>query len=832
MKYAFLTLLLVISAAALQAQGWRPGEMEIKLFAEKPGDIARIQRLKLATEPISRYGTLWRACVTPTELDSIRNQGLNYQVTIADLNATYHHYWDNPMVPTGYYSYEQIIAIADSLAANFPAICKKVMWGTSVGGRQLAALKISDNVDTDEAQPEVLLDGGIHGDEVGGSQYMIMYARDLCKGYGINPVYTDLINSREIWIYLMVNPDGRVNMSRYNGNFVDCNRDNGYMWNGEGNSTGAFSQPESKALRDCIFDNHFVVYTNYHSGSELLAYPWSYRADMTRDHNHINQLAGIYAATSGYTNLLYGQGYTIMYPINGSTKDVVYGSLGSIGWSMELSVDKQPPANLIQTYYAYNTPAMTEMIRRAGWGVEGTVVDSLTGKPVRATIWVGNYFPVYNDPLVGDYQKYVLPGTYAIRVEANGYKPKTVTGALVPPTGSAIKDIQLVPDQKWAGYRVISCQIPGNNFGDEGYTPGALGSADSIAYAMGKGGWIVIDMGDTIFDGPGADFRIIQHGSPAKPFQVSGSNSMDGPFTAIGSGVGTSAFDFASGPLHKCRYLLITDTETGPSLGPGVGFNLDAVEMLTPPLIVNISASNTVSCQGSGIDFTDSSVGNPTSWNWSFPGGVPATSNAQNPFHIVYTQPGTYNVSLTISNGISSTVKVFSNFITVIPYPEVKLGNDTSICDWAKLTLDAGNPGASFLWSTGQTTQTITVDSTGTGHGTHAYSVIVTSAPFCQATDTIRVSYDNCTGINQNQEQPTIIIYPNPVKGNLLNFQVRNMSGAVYQVLSPLGTILASGIITGALCHNNIPFTISAKGAYLLRVQKGGETSTLLFFVR
>jgi len=202
-----------------------------------------------------------------------------------------------------YHSYQEIIDLADSLAANFPGICKKFIFGYSIENRQLVALKISDNVSIDEPEPEVMFDGGIHGDEVGGPENIIRFARDLCLQYGTDPTVTDLINNREIWLYLMVNPDGRVHDVRYNSNGVDLNRDWPYMWDAWGGSTGACSQVESKALRECMYSNQFVVHTTYHSGTEYISLPWSYRSDQPLDWAHINQLAGLYSSTSGYANL-------------------------------------------------------------------------------------------------------------------------------------------------------------------------------------------------------------------------------------------------------------------------------------------------------------------------------------------------------------------------------------------------------------------------------------------------------------------------------------------------------------------------------------------------
>ena len=235
---------------------------------------------------------------------------------------------------------------------------------------------------------EIMFDGGIHGDEVGGSQNVIMFARELCKSYGSNTTITELVDSREIFLFLMVNPDGRVSMSRYNQNGVDCNRDNGYMWDGEGFSPSAVSQPETRALRKGLIEHNFTCYTNLHSGIEIISCPWSYRPQAPRDYEHILLLAAAYSNASGYAGgLQYGQGYNIMYPINGSTKDFQYGSLGSVGWSIEISTDKQPPSSQIQYFYDVNKPAMLEIIRQCGWGISGMVTDSLTGSPVRATVW-------------------------------------------------------------------------------------------------------------------------------------------------------------------------------------------------------------------------------------------------------------------------------------------------------------------------------------------------------------------------------------------------------------------------------------------------------------
>jgi len=580
MKRHLLLLFLCVLTITVPAQhnGWRQGEMELKVSISNTEDAVRLFNLNLDAEMSNGFAWVY---ATPEELNSIRASGLKYEISVADLNTYYENYWERD-VPQGYYTWEQIRDIADSLATNFPSICKKYIYGTSAGNHQLAALKISDNVNRDENEAEILFDGGIHGDEVGGSQNVITFARKLCLSYGVDPYITGLINGREIWLYYCVNPDGRINMSRYNGNGADINRDFGYMWEPDGSSTSAFSQPESRALRDCVYENQFVVYTNYHSGSEYLSYPWSYRASSAPDKPSINHLAGVYAAASGYAGLPYGQGYTGMYPINGSTKDFNYGSLGSVAWSMEISLDKQPPQSQISYYYSLNEPAMLSMIENAGYGLEGTITDAVTGFPVRAAIFTGSNYPVYSDDSIGDYHKYVIPGIYTLKVVANGYITQTINNVNVSDLSSTITNIQMQPQPGQYAYRVAACQIPGNNFYDEGYTAASLGPADMVFYSLGKGGYIILDMQYPVTDGPNEDIVIHEGDLSPEGYTVYISNSKDGPWTWLGQGLGTTGFDLATANVPDVQYLKILDDNDGSASISDAGFDLDAVEAIYP----------------------------------------------------------------------------------------------------------------------------------------------------------------------------------------------------------------------------------------------------------
>ncbi|MFH2141599.1 MAG: PKD domain-containing protein [Bacteroidota bacterium] len=68
---------------------------------------------------------------------------------------------------------------------------------------------------------------------------------------------------------------------------------------------------------------------------------------------------------------------------------------------------------------------------------------------------------------------------------------------------------------------------------------------------------------------------------------------------------------------------------------------------------------------GNSVNYTDLSTGTPTTWTWSFPGADVTSSSVQNPPNIVYSTPGTYNVSLTIGDGTSTSTTTKNNYITV-----------------------------------------------------------------------------------------------------------------------------------------------------------------------
>ncbi len=146
--------------------------------------------------------------------------------------------------------------------------------------------------------------------------------------------------------------------------------------------------------------------------------------------------------------------------------------------------------------------------------------------------------------------------------------------------------------------------------------------------------------------------------------------------------------------------------------------------------LANFNSNVQTGCPGMSVQFTDVSTNNPTSWSWTFAGGTPPTSNAQNPL-VVYNTPGSYNlVQLTATNANGSDSVIKYSYIGVSPQaPPVisRSGNSDTVCAGGVLVLTSSY-GTTYSWSTGSTNPVLVPTKTGT------YSVTITDGFGCLCT--------------------------------------------------------------------------------------------------
>jgi len=157
---------------------------------------------------------------------------------------------------------------------------------------------------------------------------------------------------------------------------------------------------------------------------------------------------------------------------------------------------------------------------------------------------------------------------------------------------------------------------------------------------------------------------------------------------------------------------------------------------------------------------------------------------------------------------------------TCISLPVVSLPADTAICPGVdSLTLDAGGGWESYLWSTGDTTQTITISDTGT------YSVDASTSYGCYSLGSIIVTKAPCPGIN-TPSAPELHIYPNPNQGSF-TLSINGLNGEDYtmRIFNIIGQMVyveaindLSGNITQQIDISNLP-----AGLYTIELNIGGQ---------
>ncbi|HRY32461.1 MAG TPA: C10 family peptidase [Bacteroidales bacterium] len=234
-------------------------------------------------------------------------------------------------------------------------------------------------------------------------------------------------------------------------------------------------------------------------------------------------------------------------------------------------------------------------------------------------------------------------------------------------------------------------------------------------------------------------------------------------------------------------------------------------------------ASVTAYCNSANVQFWDLSMGSLTSWNWQFPGGNPSSSNQQNPT-VYYPNPGLYNVTLTVSNGSSSHTITKSGYIRVLAPPQGIFPTDTTICCNHTITLDAGNPGSSYTWSTGGNSQFLTVDSSGTGIGEKKIFVDILTPEGCWNLDSIRIVFASCFSVEEKAEN-RLMVYPNPASGHIMLDLPGQASEHVLRVYNPQGMLVHEDRNNDGSSAWQVDLSFLPKGPYLLQLISGSQSS-------
>lgn len=268
-------------------------------------------------------------------------------------------------------TYSQIVAKLDWMRQTYPnLITVKQSIGTSVQGNSIWMVKISDNASVDENEPKVLYNALHHAREPMSMTQLIYFMCYALEKYGTDPEITNMINNRELYFIPCVNPDGylynqstnpsgggmwRKNRKKNSSSSygVDLNRNYGYKWGydnvgSSGTTTAetyrgisAFSEPETKAMRDFSILKGFKLVMSYHAYGNYLINPFNYAANVVNPDSMLFRLRGG-ELNEGNVLKIGTANQTVNYSANGDSSDWGYGDQTSkpkfFAWSPEIGV--------------------------------------------------------------------------------------------------------------------------------------------------------------------------------------------------------------------------------------------------------------------------------------------------------------------------------------------------------------------------------------------------------------------------------------------------------------------------------------------------------------
>lgn len=349
----------------------------------------------------------------------------------------------------GYHNYSEMSAVLDDVVAAHPGIAAKFSLGESYQGRKIWALKISDNVATDENEPEVLFTSLAHAREWLTVEQALRSIELLTDNYSASPAtqleqrVTDTVKGLEIYVVPMVNPDGaEYDISNPDSGFkswrknrqpvgsgaqpgIDLNRNYGFKWGCCGGSSGKpgsfyyrghapFDAVENAVLRDFVLSRivggrqQIRAAIDWHSFNEEIMWPFAYtKADLPRP-MAVDDLAAFKAVANGMAAL---NGYmpkqlSDLYVFDGGSSDWLYGDQRIFSLTIELyPLDEtpggfHPPDSIIERETTRNDGAVLYFLEHVACPYRAADLDDTHCGPLDDDFETGRGWQV--DPLGSD----------------------------------------------------------------------------------------------------------------------------------------------------------------------------------------------------------------------------------------------------------------------------------------------------------------------------------------------------------------------------------------------------------------------------------------------
>lgn len=267
--------------------------------------------------------------------------------------------------PAGYMTVEHVLSDMQAVASKHSQIARLVTIGKSLEGRPIVAMRVTSRPDL--KLPSLLVTSGQHARELPPVQISSRFMHLLTESYGTDPTVTKLVDTRDVWIVPVVNPDGRTHVEKGDGMWRKNRRDNGDGTRGvdtnrnaddhwsEGESysgsdayrgSAPFSEPETQALRDLANQQKFAIALDFHCYGGMILWPPGYTNGLSKDDAAFRRIGTRMAKPIGYKAGTIAQ---TIYKSYGDMATWLYSTHGTLAYGIELNDGRfNPPSTQVE----------------------------------------------------------------------------------------------------------------------------------------------------------------------------------------------------------------------------------------------------------------------------------------------------------------------------------------------------------------------------------------------------------------------------------------------------------------------------------------------------
>ncbi|KAK3607554.1 hypothetical protein CHS0354_011089 [Potamilus streckersoni] len=348
-----------------------------------------------------------------------------------------------------YHQYEVLKGYLENITRSCNKVASMTSLGKSPKGRDLFVLQMGPSKKENRNVPEVLLVGGLHGNEIVGYEILLQLASHLCENYDKDSILSSLLDTTRIFFLPTLNPDGVAIAEK-----GKCDGTQGYSNSRNVDLDTDFKGSEKNVTRDAEIETSLTIsWLRTKVSPSLTIILCSGTVIVTHPHHQhhtadIDSLGSMDRSVLTYLGKVYAGNHPIMKqghfgcnnrdaPVSidsgvieasslhahtGSFMDYVYDTLHSAAITVYTGCCNYPSESELLSLWQQNKESLLAVIKQVHMGMWGTVKDKNGKVMTKATLQIRGSKHVYPVDENGRFWIYLSPALYVVNISCHGYK--------------------------------------------------------------------------------------------------------------------------------------------------------------------------------------------------------------------------------------------------------------------------------------------------------------------------------------------------------------------------------------------------------------------------